>query len=615
MQRQSSISANRSAEELVSESPKRIDMIPEPMPNARSQALASQDILPIIFSYLRHSLDLGVVESEPEEANAPHWKAAFATLVLVNRAFFHAGATVLWETMSGLAPVFRLLPWFDIECKGAGATDATLPETWDRFKVYTSLINIFKFESKPDIIIPASWFIQLLTLPGRPDPFFPHLHSITFTPAAIPALHLLFLLAGPSLLNLEVATCSELLVLSDPVPDDWEYTDDPDKARGAPAHRDVLAALPRLAFAASQIQSFNYRGPVSNELICRVSCMKALTKLELVLASNQDVLSLCALRQLSLLENLKIVAPSLHTGDVDAVGIEWKETSGHFTCLRSLIVVAMEYSQWLIWKCLQPHELRCLKLYIGGKGEVLPFNMCLGSYLRTNAYIRSLLVEFMETSSSEAIPSDAILQWPSTTVAEDAANHAFASSVHLVDVTFIGIPTSLTNVTAARLQSAIRNWKQLTALQFNTSASVTGPEEGSDQHLPDLSFLHVVATKCPQLQTLEFCFNTAMLVDDGDNSAMQHLLKKVDRDFCDASQDDHPLHTLILNTRGELHLEQKGSLDLAMYLDRLFPQLRKVQGSSGLQTWENIDRLVETYQTVREHALTRIVYRTREIKA
>ena len=115
------------------------DIPPPPIPNARSQVLACEDILPAIFLHLQDLLghrkegDAAKAETSTSEGDVQgqeaqvedslsNWKSGFISLLMVNRAFFHAGASVLWGTMNGLPPIFKLLPWFKEDYKGVGVS-------------------------------------------------------------------------------------------------------------------------------------------------------------------------------------------------------------------------------------------------------------------------------------------------------------------------------------------------------------------------------------------------------------------------------------------------------------------------------------------------------------
>ncbi len=66
------------------------------------------------------------------------------------------------------------------------------------------------------------------------------------------------------------------------------------------------------------------------------------------------------------------------------------------------------------------------------------------------------------------------------------------------------------------------------------------------------------------------------------------------------------IQTLQANERG-LQLSAKRKVEIAMYLDRLFPQLEVVQGSAGDgSVWEEIEMLLKSYQTVKEHVYARV---------
>lgn len=64
------------------------------------RVLNSIDILPLILESLKASF-----------AENKDWKAAFASILHVNRPFFQAGVGPLWHTMTSIGPALKLLPW------------------------------------------------------------------------------------------------------------------------------------------------------------------------------------------------------------------------------------------------------------------------------------------------------------------------------------------------------------------------------------------------------------------------------------------------------------------------------------------------------------------------
>ena len=75
--------------------------------------LLSADIVPVILFHLKEPL---LEESDDEEEGS---NALILPVLRVNKAFFDAGATILWEKIDGLDPLFNLLPWYDTLRGGA----------------------------------------------------------------------------------------------------------------------------------------------------------------------------------------------------------------------------------------------------------------------------------------------------------------------------------------------------------------------------------------------------------------------------------------------------------------------------------------------------------------
>jgi hypothetical protein len=65
----------------------------------------------MIFEFLKEKPNsgVGIVSDQLPTFKDVEWRPFFANLARVNRAFFHASITILWETMDTLKPFFELI--------------------------------------------------------------------------------------------------------------------------------------------------------------------------------------------------------------------------------------------------------------------------------------------------------------------------------------------------------------------------------------------------------------------------------------------------------------------------------------------------------------------------
>ncbi|KAJ2930616.1 hypothetical protein H1R20_g6487, partial [Candolleomyces eurysporus] len=397
-------------------------------PNARDQALSSQYILPLILRELRDLLILDEMNTEDEDGldgasddDSPdkgkeEWKGVFASLMLVNKPFFHAGASLLWKTMDNLAPVLKLLPWFADEFRGVGMFESAFLIHWKRFNLYAGLIQHFNFISAPDLSMPFPWFYQLLTLPGKPDPLFPDLQSVSVFKKAWARLPFLFLLIGPPLRSLLITSLSDFDDFNSPrFQADWRDSDPANQTLN-----NVLSIMPKLA--AAQLKWFEYSGLTNEELFFQISLLPKLTVLHLTITNLQDRRILRRLRELPSLEALSLVARFLVGVPITGkANIQYNTTK--LPRLKTLHVRATEYLQYLIWRSIYPPKITNLSLDFLGSTQSMPFHCCIEVYCLNNPHLETLRIQFVTENLEEQAPADPPIpsQWPSDATAERKA--------------------------------------------------------------------------------------------------------------------------------------------------------------------------------------------------
>ncbi|KAJ3544484.1 hypothetical protein NMY22_g2762 [Coprinellus aureogranulatus] len=552
--------------------------------------------------------------THPDQQARPRWQPQFAPLALINRAFFRATSKALWHKMDRLSPIFTLLPWF----RGGSFQPIQVPEivsstTWERFNYYAPLIHRLDIHHQPDVSIPPSWLLQVLTFPGRPDPLFPCLEVISISPMALSerVQSLLFILLGPSLRTLAIGFNSSLPVLTH-IPPDWTHVLQGTSGDTSDALQTFLAVVPRLAFSSPQLLTLRYCGPVSNHFFLHISALKSLAGLALTLTSVQEVSALYQLRDLALLEALAIVAPSLTGSGAASALSEASEIQGVpkgsedcFPYLHTLRVEAREHAHLTIWQCLKPRKLQCLSLFITGTGEVRPYHLLLGLYLRRNPELEVLHVEFIEVMSTDVLLSPD--PWPpATSWAKESAEKALVSCVHLSQVAFTNIPHKLSRATFSLLRNSIPSWPKLKELGLRTRLSeVPGLANTTAAHqFPGLTFLtEEIWVVCPRLESLEFPFSMKQILEDQAQHSYQDVEQPIDHGaHHERYPQGHPLQRLIFNTEHVAGLGWQSSIGIAMLLQFYFPHLAVVGGSVA-HVWPPIESLVKSYQVVRRQTI------------
>ncbi|RXW13759.1 hypothetical protein EST38_g12098 [Candolleomyces aberdarensis] len=558
---------------------------------AREQVFMSQDILPLIFL---HSKELGQLDrdrdSDHERANSQElaqpysWKASLASLIVVNKSFFHTGTNLLWDTMDSFTPVLKLLPWFSGEYKGIGVSFSTLTRTtlglltrtlfsqqayeylgskdWDRFRVYSSRIHHLKIESTPDIVIPHDMLLQLLFLHQRPDPLFEGLHSITFSGAASQALHMLFLFVGPPLQSLEVSVAT------------------------LEQQSKVLAVLPVLPKKTTSLDTFRYSGPLCREFILHVSNIKTLRLLRLKIEteSRLTVSDVELLRNLPNLRKLQL--------ELELAGLELSDDEASVTWTK--IRRKPETYGWQLelsgtgWNlmcaawAIAPSLLRCVTLQATGFANNFVISSLLSQFFASNQSLEGFSMHFGETGSLSSLSP------PVKANEINATTQALKKHKNIVSFMMTDLPHFVGEFISPMLQASLPRWKRLKILHFRLHESAIVPEDGT-KCFPSLTFLFTICKECPNIEELDFQFDDDQITEPANINWSRPPFPTV-----------HPLRSLSIGTvDAYLELEMVQKAAIGAYIAGLFPRLESLTGFAD-ETWREIEVLVKVYQVVRD---------------
>jgi hypothetical protein len=430
------------------------------------------------------------------------------------------------------------------------------------------------------------------------------LQSIIVTPKAFPGLHVLFLLIGPSLRSLEIFSCSKISDYAD-IPPDWEaYAGESKEAFREEVQENLIAVLPKVSVSSLQLQSFTYRGPFSNDLFHHISQLKGLVSMQLTMANlhNGLLAPLGCFSKLASLRHLVLEAPLLqaetslpHPLVVALDTLKITTNPGQHSCLRDSIHFS---------------NLRKLALEFTCETSALSLHLTIKSYLKRSRQLESFSVIFLPGRplvEDEPIESEPARRQrrKEEKKARTFSTHAMQHATDLKQIHMMNVPPSLMKSTASVLRSAMPSWPHLTILVFCVQEQPPSPNsnlttEKVSSGLPGVYFLgNTVWQSCPQLRELEFHF-------DEDIIEQEKLGVSIAFRTSSSRDNDHPLQILRINTTSStLDLSLGKKIEIATFLDRLFPRLDILKGSA-LGVWEEVEMLVKSYQAVKEHVYARI---------
>ncbi|KAF5339156.1 hypothetical protein D9611_011190 [Ephemerocybe angulata] len=582
----------------------------DPSPNAKDQVLTSDDILPIILRHLKDDLDkldpaIGSGASQVRKG----WKGAIASLLPVNGTFFHSGVNMLWHTMDSIVPVLKLLPWYKSPYKGVGGFAYSGRNDWKQVTEYATRIQQFDLQTRASCDIDLLWLVELLTLHERPDPFFPHLQAVSFSPDACRTLRILMFLMCPSLESLVVHAGSEVRGYES-YPDDWRNSDRRSHVAATQLLQDnVLASFPKLSSSSTRLRSLTYRGPTNKEILERISNIGTITFLDLTLTAQDDSdHCLRDLRKLPLLQSLVVTALPYQTYANDKV------TMLALRCgrLTSLHITAMEGQMvGLLFGILAPHptKIRDLTLNFIRINDQSYFYRSIEEPTRGNTFLEIITVQSVAPAGQQLFETHS-WQWTPQSffeMSESNVKSNFKIASNIKAARFIDMPPILWRSLSSVLRASIPHWKLLTTLIFTIQAGI-GDEAANNaipiNGFPGLSFLASgIWNNCPNLEILIFQF-------DEDKVILEDLTSILSTSYQSAASTleryptGHPLRELTVNTgvgegSGTLALDLPRKVQIVTFLDKLFPNLVEVKGSATT-VWEEIGTWVAAYQELKD---------------
>jgi hypothetical protein len=365
---------------------------------------------------------------------------------------------------------------------------------------------------------------------------------------------------------------------------------------------ELLAVFPRISLAATHLQSFDYRGPISAEFL-RYICLTKITSLKLTVTTASDASILQKLRKLKSLQQLSIEAPLLGGVMEDTIVPQGR----FFPRLEHLDVAAKGDQVPLLFQVLCPKRLVTVALKFIGKTQAFSVYLSLSIYLEHNSKLQNLSVSFVDgPRASQGVRQETLAERKAMEDRDDC----IIDSESLQHLVFDDVPLHLTNPVLNLLKKSMRWSHQLKTVIFRAHDTKSNIQANANP--PGLSLLEDLLWKehfpSHNMEHLEFLFDGKQIVDEdllGSNAFKRRQGSPA------ATLHSHGLRILKIQTlqaNGQgLQLSAKRKVAIAMYLDRLFPRLEAIQGSAGDGgVWEEIEMLVKSYQTVKEHVYAQV---------
>ncbi|KAH6891803.1 hypothetical protein BKA70DRAFT_1571936 [Coprinopsis sp. MPI-PUGE-AT-0042] len=535
------------------------------------QVIKNRELMHIIFAMLQTSLEGPQVQGPRRER---HWRHELHRILCVNKSLFETTVEFLWETLNSFLPAFRLLPSFKADDTGF-TFDGICEAEWDRFEFYACQVRRFSFDfACPFEQLPEPWLLFLLHRSAS-KPLFPALKAVTCSYSARGAVRLL-----PVVLKPQVESLS-LCIRSRPgedlaIPPDWESKEgDPIDAEPSSA---LFASAP---FVIPGLKHLYYQGPITMGIVATLSDLSQLAHLSLTISSWNDVRDIRSLNDLSVLQTLKLVI--LPTWGPNEAGTAIPSPPPNsLPNLRHLDVISTVWVMFCLTYCISVENLKFFR-HQSTRVDYAPHPLIVAQqigFISKNPHLNRLIM----TASARNVGKR---RWPEE--AQENYLTFLANKIkdgRLVELKSTGIPLSGVRIRQVYHNALARSNSVLESFRFEMPRRLAF--EGDQEHfatpdtLQDLSLRGCTTLKHLQLQFRDDAFDQEPPFPTQEGS---HALEQ--------------LH--ILTDVADLNYPLSHKVAIAMFLDRLFPFLDEVSGSS--QTlWSDVNVLVKSYQKGRRVA-------------
>ncbi|RXW11765.1 hypothetical protein EST38_g14090 [Candolleomyces aberdarensis] len=546
---------------------------------AEEKVMSSPELTSMIFAYLKESSNSTVpmVSDQVPTLKVGKWRAFFANLARVNRAFFHASIDILWEVMDTLEPFFELiLPCDTLLDRATPAVplaywNAISSDEWKRFEVYSSRTKTLILNRKTSPEIDPSWLFYIASSTKRPAQLFPAIKHLVLTSNDTLSLFIAFHVT-PQIDRLTVHL---------------------DKESKEPDDESSVAFTSSLAENAGKLTSLRLVQPVSWKIIDVVATIPGLKRLSLRVEKHTTSADLSPLNELKSLEALAIEESTFSDAFPSSVGtadaIARESSMDNLTELR---VTANCTRQFQVARHLSPKSLRTLKLNVLGDltGSMAVLPLFILVHAQRNTQLTSLVVTCRKFNITPGSVED-LRGDPRYTIMEPFIN-ALSSLHNLTILSITGASFFSVDIIVQMLRM-LRKLPQLQVFRF-LPLQMTALE-ADDLMIPTLGALKQVSRHNPNLRELAIPLDIYVL-DDLDlphGYVSRHGLKKLAIDACIGE---------------ETAITTEDSLHMVRYLDRLFPSLETLteewrKDTLDWRIWNAIERTLSFCQEIRAQAV------------
>ncbi|KAJ3511982.1 hypothetical protein NMY22_g15473 [Coprinellus aureogranulatus] len=558
---------------------------------AEQQVLTNVELTSMVFQFLKEITlkDTGIhITFDNITKTNIEWTSQFAQLATVNRAFFEASITVLWERMESVTPFLAYVlpanrgedrkPLLPLTYQG----NTLGIEEWKRFSIYSSRTKTLGLLSQSSPAISSGWLSCIQNSKDRPSTLFPSLKRVFMGSNDAASA---YIVGG---------ACSGL-----------EYISIMLHADGTTPQEDVLDAAKALTFSLSQnsstLNQIRLLSPVSESIIHNISMTQALGRLHVTVGRDMELCDLGRLAGLPRLRSLRIqqseALADLRVADEfpDSVDIHpIISAAPNFDSLVTLRVVGDGTTQFLVASWLRPRNLKKLKLQLCTDGlntQMVLVPLVIAMYLQGNQGLETLKAYCSSSYSSVRRQALTPFRNDARFKQTDFLLETLSKLPSLNHLEISNIPFLSTDI-VPRILATILGHRKLRQLLLHP-ANFTDLDTDKIV-LPPLKTLQDLCDQNPSLTAIEMPIQLDQGCPDLPISFLSH----------------HPLEALTLHSHSTMQFDQRTMEDkfkLGQYLERLFPSVRvtcpPTARPEGVQFWEFIDQYISHSRATRAHTL------------
>ncbi|KAJ3514647.1 hypothetical protein NMY22_g14665 [Coprinellus aureogranulatus] len=547
------------------------------LPSSASQALQVVELLAMIINHFGCTDCLRPFDPKlpcPRPLCTSMRRCQLLPLTKVNKAFFHAAISVLWEEMDSIMPFLSIL---GLVGHSENLRDGVSSESWRRFGIYARHTKLLRLETY-DVSMFHCWALYIAMSPSRPRILFPSLVCIR--------------LGYDSTISLVIAL-SELPALQR-VHIRFDLGDEASQLHA------TAALTAHLSQHAKRVASMTVVHPVDAAIVRNLSTMASLRDLTLCIRTGGTA-QLLPLVQLPLVSLYLDISPS----DIDvltpsaATNFRKSCAKNSIPTLRTLTILGDGSSHLLAVSIFRATNLTNLTVVARYHSESVHTSaialFILSAHLERNMELATLAVSGViyeprvQQRETQFLP-DSTPASVTEVVAKFVTHLSVSKSLRRIDITGVFLPTS---DFAIRMVQAIPSLPSLESWRFTPRHATTRPNMWSAPSFEDLGeisrnnhLLTALSTPIHSGGTVPFALPTFA----------QHQLQSLTLDF----------HPPVYGT-----LSPETLAGTASYLHSLFPNLTSLNSerdpsSPQFLTWKYVEASIFSLKSVRERTLAEI---------